>query len=138
MKALTMKKMRGLILSSLVIFSLIVAYSSTLFASGSVDFNVKITTAGDDTFTNNLTNISNLNTDVTFQFVEASVGGPAEYSINLPLGFVYQSHNTTDNLCASFSVLDANNGNYHFSFSGSAGCLAKTEFTYRVTSSSIA
>ena len=59
-----------------------------------------------------------------------------EYSINLPTGFLYRSTDTTGNTCANFSLMNASSGNYHFSFNGIAGCLAKTEFTYRVTPSS--
>lgn len=105
-------------------------------AVGPIDFNVKMSTAGDETYTNTISNVSYFNTDLTFQFVEISDGGGEEYSMNLPAGFVYQSGNTTGNTCANFSTLNASNGNYHFSFNGTAGCVAKTEITYRVTSAS--
>jgi uncharacterized protein YegP (UPF0339 family) len=70
------------------------------------------------------------------QFIEISSGGMEEFSLNLPTGFVYQSHNTTGSTCSNFSILNASNGNYHFSFNGSNGCIAKTEFTYRITTQS--
>lgn len=97
---------------------------------------MKIASAGDESYDTSVSNVSYFNTDLTFRFVEVSSGGPAEYSLNLPNGFVYQSHNTTGNTCANFVIQNASNGNYYFSFNGAAGCLAKTEFTYRVTSAS--
>lgn len=60
-----------------------------------------------------------------------------EYSVSLPAGFSYVSSNTSGNSCANFSLLNASDGNYHFSFNGAASCLAKTEFTYRVTPSAV-
>lgn len=100
-----------------------------------MDFNVKIASVGDETYASTLSNVSRNNTSVTFQFVEASSGGYEEYSVNLPTGFSYVSSSTAGNACANFSLLNASNGNYHFSFNGAANCLAKTEFTYRVTPS---
>ncbi len=126
------------ILCSFLISSIIASFIPTAFAINPVDFNAKIATAGDDTYATTLTNVSRNNTDITFQFVEVSGGGAEEYSLNLPAGFVYQSYNTTLNACANFSLLNASNSNYHFSFNGSAGCLAKTEFTYRIISSAVA
>lgn len=122
------------ILSSILVFSVIASLTPTASALNPVDFNVKITAGGDETYTTNLGNVSYFNTDVTFQFTEVSGGGATEYSLNLPSGFVYRSYNTIGNTCANFSLLNASDGNYHFSFNGTAGCLAKTEFTYRVTS----
>lgn len=122
------------ILSSILVFSVIASLTPTASAINPVDFNVKITAAGDETYTTNLGNVSYFNTDITFQFAEISGGGATEYSLNLPAGFAYRSHNTTGNTCANFSILNASDGNYRFSFNGASGCLAKTEFTYRVTS----
>lgn len=126
------------ILSAFLISSLIVSFIPNTFAVNPVDFNVKMTTAGDDTYTNTLSNVSRNNTDVTFQFVEVSPGWWEEYSLNLPAGFTYQSSNTNGTTCAGFSVLSNTNGNFHFSFNGAPNCLAKTEFTYRITLSTVA
>lgn len=122
------------IFASILISSLIFGTMSPVFsASIERDLNVKFTAAGDDTYTTNLINISRNNTDLTFQFVEVSSGGAEEYSLNLPAGFTYQSANTTGNTCANFTTINAGNTNFHFSFNGAPNCIAKTEFTYRVT-----
>ncbi|MDP2103966.1 MAG: hypothetical protein Q8K26_03530, partial [Candidatus Gracilibacteria bacterium] len=125
-----MRKFFSPILISVLVFGTI---SPVFSASLERDLNVKFTSAGDDTYTTNLTNISRNNTDLTFQFVEISGGGVEEYSINLPTGFTYQSANTTGTDCAGFTVINSSNNNYHFSFNGAPNCIAKTEFTYRVT-----
>lgn len=122
-------------ISSFLVCSLIAGFVPFVSALNPVDFNVKITSSGDETYANSLANVSRNDTSVTFQFVEVSSGGYEEYSVNLPAGFSYISSNATGNTCANFSSLNASNGNYHFSFNGSANCLAKTEFTYRVTPS---
>lgn len=121
------------IFPSILIFSVIASLAPIASATNPVDFNAKIAAAGDETYVTNLGNVSYFNTDITFQFAEISGGGATEYSISLPAGFVYRSYNTAGNTCANFSILNASDGNYHFSFDGSAGCFAKTEFTYRVT-----
>lgn len=118
MQILSHEKGRKIVTSTLVILSILMPSSSGIFASGSVDFNVKMATAGDETYATSLSNLSNRNSDITFQFVEVSNSGVGTYSINLPTGFVYRSHNTTDTNCANFSVLNASNGNYNFSFNG--------------------
>lgn len=65
-------------------------FPHSLSALGVVDFNLKIAISGDETYTTALSNVSTFNTDITFQFVEISDGGPKEYSLNLPTGFLYQ------------------------------------------------
>lgn len=125
------------ILCSFVVSLSIVSLVPVSSAANPVDFNAKIATAGNETYTTDLKNVSYFNNDVTFQFVEISGGGTEEYSLSLPTGFTYQSYNTAGNTCANFSLLNASNGNYRFSLNGSAGCLAKTEFTYRVTPTAI-
>ncbi|HBB27595.1 TPA: hypothetical protein DCZ36_03830, partial [Candidatus Gracilibacteria bacterium] len=123
------------ILCFFLISSIIASLLPTAFAVSTVDFNVKIATAGDETYATSLNNVSYFNTDITFQFVEVSGGGATEYSLSMPAGFTYQSSNTIGTTCAGFSILNNSNGNFRFSFNGVAGCLAKTEFTYRVISS---
>lgn len=125
-----MRKIFASILASVLIFGTIHPVFS---ASLERDLNVKFSSAGDDTYTTALMNVSRNNTDLKFQFVEVSGGGPEEYSINLPTGFTYQSANTIGNTCAAFTTINAGNTNYHFSFNGAPNCIAKTEFTYRVT-----
>lgn len=122
------------IVSLAVVASIVAPSVLPAFALSTVDFNAKLAAAGDETYATALGNVSFHNTDITFQFVEASAGGASEYSISFPTGFVRQNSNTTGNACANFSVLNASDSNYRFSFDGASGCLAKTEFTYRVTS----
>ena len=111
--------------------SLIPAASAT---SISADFNVKMSSMGDQSYTTHLTNVSYYNTDITLQFTEVSAGGYEEYSTSLPTGFVYQSSNTTGTTCANLSLLNTSNNNFHFSFSGTTNpCIVKTAFTYRIT-----
>jgi hypothetical protein len=113
--------------------SLIPAASAT---SISTDFNVKMSSMGDQSYTTHLTNVSYYNTDITFQFVEVSAGGYEEYSTSLPAGFVYQSSNTVGTTCTNFSLINATDSNFHFSFSGTTHpCITKATFTYRITSS---
>ena len=123
---------KSIVLATLI--SIIAPFFPLVSASGVVDFAVKISTAWNESYANTLQNVSYYNNDVTFRFTEVSTTGAWEYSLNLPAGFIHQSHNTTDNTCANFSVQNASNGNYHFSFNGTPGCLAQTEFTYRITS----
>lgn len=120
-----------------VLLSLLAGFLPSISMASTTDFSVKISSAGDESYTTALANVSHFNSDLTFQFLEISDGGPTEYSISLPVGFIYQSSHTTGNACANFSILTAQDSNYRFSFNGSAGCLAKTEFTYRVTSSAV-
>lgn len=126
------------IASLMLMISLMAPSLSPLFASGTVDFNVKISAAGDETYDTSASNISHFNTDLTFQFVDVSGGGAEEYSLNLPAGFTYQSNDTIGTTCAGFSILNASDGNYHFSFNGAPGCIAKTTFIYRVTATTTA
>lgn len=125
-----MYKIFASILASILVFGIM---NPVFSASLERDLNVKFSSAGDDTYTTNLLNVSRNNTDITFQFVEVSGGGAEEYSINLPTGFTYQSANIIGNTCANFTTINAVNTNYHFSFNGAPNCIAKTEFTYRVT-----
>gem|GEM_PF-4411100 len=66
-----MRKILASILISVLVFGTI---SPVFSASIERDLNVKFSSAGDDTYTTNLTNISRNNTDLTFQFVEVSSG----------------------------------------------------------------
>lgn len=63
------------IFASILISGLLVGTIHPVFsASLERDLNVKFSSAGDDTYTTNLINVSRNNTDVTFQFVEISSG----------------------------------------------------------------
>lgn len=131
-----LKKYVSILLSLCLIIELMPIASAT---SIQTDMSVKLSTAGDETYTTNLSNISHQNTDLTFQFAELSSGGYEEYSLSFPTGFDYLSGNTLGTSCAGFSTINASDGNYHFSFSGTTNpCLAKTEFSYRITPSASA
>jgi hypothetical protein len=128
--------MRKYLISFSLALILIIPLYSLFSASLGTDFNVKFSTAGDATYTTDLADVSRNNTDVTFQFVESSNGGYEEYSINLPTGFTFTgTTNTGGTTCAGFTVINASNNNYHFSFNGTGNCIAKTEFSYRITGS---
>lgn len=63
------------IFASILISSLIIGAINPVFsASLQRDLNVKFSSAGDDTYTTNLINVSRNDTDITFQFVEVSGG----------------------------------------------------------------
>ena len=110
--------------------------STTFATSISSDFNVKMSSMGDQSYTTHLTNVSYYNTDITFQFTEVSAGSYEEYSTSLPAGFVFRSSDVTGTTCANLSLLNTSNNNFHFSFSGTTNpCIVKTAFTYRITTS---
>lgn len=62
------------ILCSLLIALLLGELVPLVSATNPVDFNVKIATAGDETYASILSNVSRNNTDITFQFVKISSG----------------------------------------------------------------
>ncbi len=64
---------KSIVLATLL--AIIAPFFPLVSASGIVDFAVKISTAGDESYANTLQNISYYNNDVTFRFTEVSTTG---------------------------------------------------------------
>ncbi len=104
----------------IVICMIFMVYNQTIpwvhAVSQGIDFNVKNSQADDSTYATEMIDISNANIDLTFRFIGVSDGQNEAYSISFPTGFVYQSYNNNGSTCGNFAVLNATNGNFHFSF----------------------
>lgn len=109
----------------IVLLFLVFIYINSSFASS--DFLVKKTTSGDDTYTNNLTNISK-NTSLTFQITSIWWASPRSLQINFPAWFVYNSYTTSWD--CNFTLNHNTNSNFGYSFSSSSSCISQVTFIY--------
>lgn len=109
----------------IVILFLFFAFLNSSFASS--DFLVKKTTSWNDTYTNNLTNISR-NSSLTFQITSIWWTTSRNMQINFPAWFVYESYSTSWN--CGFTLNYNTNWNFGYSFSGSVNCISQVTFLY--------
>lgn len=101
------------------------------------DFNIKISSAWDDTYATSLSNIS-ANSDVKFQILtiaDNNVSDDFEYSMSFPSWFEYVSNSIWIwNDCPNTLIKNSINSNFRFSFSWSAlPCTSEIYFTYKPT-----
>lgn len=95
--------------------------------SASTDFLVKKTTSWDETYTNNLQEISQ-NSSLTFEISALWWTSAKDYQINFPAWFIYNNHQISGNCTTNISHVS--NSILKYQFSHSSACVSVVTFSY--------
>lgn len=131
------------IFSSLALISLLFSLTRIDLISASIiawpDFNVKISSNSDATYTTNLTNVW-VWTNLSFKNVSILDNSSLSwtYSINFPAWFTYNSYDSSQNTCG-FSLISSTNSSFKYSYSNQAStCNSVIIINYTVNSNASA
>lgn len=91
------------------------------------DFLVKKTTSWDETYTNNLQEISQ-NSSLTFEISALWWTSAKDYQINFPTWFIYNNHQISGNCTTNISHVS--NSILKYQFSHSSACVSVVTFSY--------
>ncbi len=121
-----MKKVTSLILLiSMLLSNALFTYTNATVLAWP-DFNVKISSNTDATYTTNLSNIW-IWTSLSFKNVSVLDNSSLNwtYNIHFPTGFTYNSYDASQNTCG-FSLISATNSNFKYSFSNTSNTCEST------------
>lgn len=110
-------------------FFLIICLFQLNVVSAQTDFVVKKTSSWDETYTNELKEVS-VWTSLTFEVSAFWWASSKDFQISFPSGFIYNSHSISGN-CTS-NVTTSTNNFFRYNFSGSNNCISWLTFSYTV------
>lgn len=108
-------------------FFIIICIFQLNFVSAETDFVVKKTSSWDETYTNELKEVS-VWTSVTFEISALGSSSSKDFQISIPSGFTYNNHSIWGN--CSTQITTSTNNFFRYNFSGSNNCISWVTFSY--------